>query len=187
MPVLLAGPAGEPLTVADMKDFLRVTHDAEDSLIALLVTTARQMVESLTGRLLLTQDWRLTLDAWPPSGLILPPLAPVASLIAARLRHGDGSESAIAPSTFTLRGDRAPPVIGFARGAVPGPDRPLGGIELDLRLGYGAGGAQVPADLVQAVRLLAAHLYEHRDMAGSTTLPPDPVRALLAPYRRVRL
>ena len=185
MPLLLTGPAAEPLDLPAFKEFLRVTHDAEDGVLALLITTARQMVESLTGRLLLTQDWRLVLDAWPPSGLILPPLGPVAGLIAARLRHADGSGTALDLSTFTVRGERAPPVIAFGRAAVPAPDRPLGGIELDLRLGYGTSAAQVPADLVQAVRLLAAHLYEHRDAAEAPW--PEAVHGLLAPYRRVRL
>lgn len=187
MPLLLTGPTAEPLALQEFKDFLRVTHDAEDTILALLITTARQMVESLTGRLLLTQDWRLKLDAWPPSGLILPPLGPVASLIAARLRHRDGSETALSPSLFTVRGERAPPVIAFTRTAVPAPDLPLGGIELDLRLGYGASAAQVPADLRQAVRLLAAHFYENREATDAGGQPPESVRALIAPYRRVRL
>lgn len=187
MPVLLTGPAAEPLALQEFKDFLRVTHDAEDTILALLITTARQMVESLTGRLLLTQDWRLPLDAWPASGLILPPLGPVAGLIAARLRHRDGSETLLASGLFTVRGDRAPPVIAFERGAVPAPDRPLGGIELDLRLGHGTNPAQVPADLRQAVRLLAAHFYENRDASDAGGQPPEAVRALIAPYRRVRL
>lgn len=185
MPVLLTGPAAEPLVLQDFKDFLRITHDAEDAILALLITTARQMVESLTRRLLLTQDWRLVLDAWPPSGLILPPLAPVSGLIAARLRHRTGGETVLPLSRFTLRGDRTPPVIAFEREAMPAPDQPVGGIELDLRLGYGASAAQVPADLVQAVRLLAAHLYEHRDASEAPL--PEAVRGLIAPYRRVRL
>lgn len=187
MSQLLTGPSAEPLTVPDLKDFLRVTHDAEDALLGRLITTARQMVESAASRILLTQAWRIVRDAWPPSGLLLPPLAPVVAIAAARLRHGDGGETALPLSAFTLRGDRTPAVIAVQRANVPEPDRAVGGIEFDLVLGYGAAPEDVPGDLVQAVRLLAAHLYERREEAGVAGLLPDGVAALLRPYRMVRL
>lgn len=56
MPACLTGPSAEPLDVADLKDFLRITQDAEDALLARLVTTARQMVESAAARILMTHD-----------------------------------------------------------------------------------------------------------------------------------
>ncbi|MEP9379728.1 phage head-tail connector protein [Aquabacter sp. CN5-332] len=186
MPLLLTGPEAEPLTLADLKAFLRVTHDEEDIVLSTLLTAARQMVESAASRILLTQTWRVARDGWPPSGLILAPLAPVAEIPAARLRHQDGSETALPLDLFTLRGDRTPAVIAFDRARAPAPSRTLGGIELDLVLGYGAA-ADVPADLVQAVRLLAGHLYERRDEAGEAGLLSEGVAALLKPYRTVRL
>lgn len=186
MPACLTGPSAEPLTVTDLKDFLRITQDAEDALLARLVTTARQMVESAAARILLTQTWRVTKDAWPPSGLILLPLAPAVALAAARLRHPDGGETDLPLSAFTLRGDRTPAALACDGSALPAPDRALGGIELDLVLGYGTA-AEVPGDLIQAVRLLAAHLYERREEAGLGGRLPEGVAALLRPYCRVRL
>lgn len=187
MPQLLTGPSAEPLAVPDLKDFLRVTHDAEDALLGRLITTARQMVESAASRILLTQAWRIVRDAWPPSGLLLVPLAPVAAIAAARLRHADASETGLPLDALTLRGDRTPAVIALDRLRLPAPDRAVGGIELDLVMGYGAAPQDVPGDLVQAVRLLAAHLYERREEAGVAGLLPDGVAALLRPYRMVRL
>ncbi|WP_164738476.1 head-tail connector protein [Aquabacter cavernae] len=187
MPELLTGPPAEPLTVADLKDFLRITQDAEDALLGRLITTARQMVESAAARILLTQTWRVVRDAWPPSGLLLLPLAPAATIAAARLRHADGSETALPLNAFTLRGDRTPAVIALDKARLPAPDRRVGGIEFDLVLGYGETSQDVPGDLVQAVRLLAAHLHERREEAGVAGLLPEGVAALLRPYRMVRL
>ena len=62
-----------------------------------------------------------------------------------------------------------------------------GGIVITFTAGYGPAAADVPADLVQAVRLLAAHFYEHRDGPGDTSALPAAARVLLAPYRVVRL
>ena len=69
MPVILISePEEEPLSLADAKLFLRVEHDAEDALITNLVRAARRHVETQTGRRLVTQIWRLVLDAWPLDG-----------------------------------------------------------------------------------------------------------------------
>ena len=186
MPECLTGPVAEPLTLADAKAFLRIDHTAEDGLLAALITAARQAIESASGRILMAQTWRVTRDAWPVSGLILAPLAPVRAVVAARVFTGTAF-AALPLDVFTLRRDRAPAVIGVDLARAPRPTRALGGIELDLTLGYGATPADVPADLIQAVRLLTAHLYENRDGTTGAGRLPEPVEALLRPYRLVRL
>lgn len=39
----------EPVTLAEAKLFLRVTHDAEDDLIATLIAASKERVEQATG------------------------------------------------------------------------------------------------------------------------------------------
>jgi uncharacterized phage protein (predicted DNA packaging) len=39
----------EPITLSDTKNFLRVEHDDDDTLIAALITTARLQVEAVTS------------------------------------------------------------------------------------------------------------------------------------------
>ena len=51
-----------PVSMAEAKAFLRVTHDAEDDLIALLIDAARKRVEGETG---------LTLTSTSPAALRL--------------------------------------------------------------------------------------------------------------------
>ena len=51
-----------PVSMAEAKAFLRVTHDAEDELIALLIDAARRRVEGETG---------LTLTSTSPAALRL--------------------------------------------------------------------------------------------------------------------
>jgi uncharacterized phiE125 gp8 family phage protein len=52
----------------------------------------------------------------------------------------------------------------------------LAGIAIDLRAGYGESAGDVPALLVQAVRLLVARSFEHRGN-GEEPPPPPELRA----------
>ena len=62
---LISPPAVEPVTLADMKAHLRVTHDSEDAMIASLIKAAREELEQAAGLALISQGWRLYLDCWP--------------------------------------------------------------------------------------------------------------------------
>ena len=188
--ILLSGPSVEPITLADAKLYLRVEHDDDDDLIAALIAGSRIHVEARTRRALITQSWRLVRDAWPASGRleILP--VPLASLTAARIYLADGSTQSIDPSAFIIDKSAAPALLAFGNGAPPAPGRALAGIEIDVTVGYGAAGTNVPEALRQAIRLLVAHWYENRGVAaiGETVAPlPASVEALIAPYRVLSL
>lgn len=184
MAELLAGPAAEPLTRAEAKAFLRIDHEAEDSLVDALIAAARRTVEAATGRALLEQTWRFSREGWPLSGVIVAPVAPVRAILSAVVTLPDGSAAAVPEGALALKADRAPALIHVAAGRVPAPGP--GGIAITIRAGYGAA-ADVPADLVEAVRLVLAHFYEFRDGSGAAQALPATVTALLAPYRLVRL
>lgn len=185
MAELLAGPAVEPLTRAEAKAFLRIDHDADDGLVDALIAAARRTVEAATGRVLLAQTWRFSRAAWPLSGVIPAPVAPVSAILSASVTLADGSVVDVPEGALKLKADRAPVLIHVDAAKVPQPGP--GGIVITIRAGYGETAADVPADLVQAVRLALAHFYEFRDGSGDAQALPATVIALLAPYRLVRL
>jgi uncharacterized phiE125 gp8 family phage protein len=179
--ILLTPPASEPLSLAEAKQYLRVEHGDDDALIAALVAAARGALERATRRVLITQTWRIVLDRWPASGRIVSPVNPLSTLEAARVIAADGTPAAIDPDAFTLNTAAVPGAIAFDRGAVAEPGRALSGIEIDITAGHGTA-ADVPAPLVQALRLLLARGYEHRDLVPGDALP-DAVARLIAPFR----
>lgn len=179
--LLISPPALEPLTLDDAKLFLRVDGIAEDSLIAALIAAARQHAEAVTGRALITQGWRIVLDAWPKRRIVRLTRAPVQTVDAVTLRAADGTPSLVDPALYGLdRATQPPRLVVSERAGAPG--SAVNGIEIDFTAGYGAP-SDVPPALLLAVRRLAAHWYEHRD----TRDVPAPVAGLLAPYRMVSL
>ena len=182
---LITAPAGEPLTLAEIKFFLRVAHDTDDSLIADLAEAARCQVEAVTGLALMTQGWRLTLDRWPeePVALLRPPVQAVTGI---SVQHADGSWGELDEGDYALIPGYPARVLLKARPSSPGVA--AGGIRIDFTAGFGDADA-VPGTLKQAVRLLAAHYHEHRTPATErrVTTMPNSVGALLAPWREVRL
>jgi uncharacterized phiE125 gp8 family phage protein len=184
--ILLSGPAVEPVTLAEAKAYLRVEHDDDDDVIAALIAGARVHVEAQTRRALITQSWRIVRDDWPKGGRIALLPVPLRALTAARVYRLDGTTQALDTAAFIVEAGSAPAILSFASGALPAPGRIAAGIELDIETGYGDAPADVPGDLRQAIKALAAHWYENRGLIGSgqaVAVLPGTVAALLAPYQ----
>ena len=94
IPIFIDGPAVEPITLAEMKAYLRADDDpAQDDLIAGLVKAARLTIEAASRRILIAQRWRVVLDRWPPGGTILLPLSPVIAIDSIRVTDAAGVAS----------------------------------------------------------------------------------------------
>ncbi|MGE0339003.1 MAG: head-tail connector protein [Xanthobacteraceae bacterium] len=184
--ILLEPPASEPLSLFDAKTYLRVDHEHEDALIAAMIAAARMQAETWTRRALITQSWRVVLDRWPPSGVIATPVSPLRSVLAARLRDPAGETQPLDTDVFIANTASSPGMIAFDAGRVIHPTKPFAGIEIDIEAGYGDP-ADVPAPLVQAIRLLLARAYEYRGSGSNDNAMPEGITALLAPYRVVSL
>ena len=186
---LLAGPAEEPLSLAEAKAFLRLDDTAEDALVAALITAARLHVEGTTARATIAQSWRLVLDAWPACREVRLPVGPLISLSAVTVFDDASDPNELDLGQFEI--DAVTPRV-LLPAEIDGTPamRERQGIEIDYVAGYGADAADVPADLRQAMLALVAYWFEHRDavvLAGSGSVVPAGFDALVANYRRVRL
>ena len=184
---LLAGPAGEPVSLAEAKALLKVDDTAEDGLITTLIGAARLHVEGTTGRALLAQSWRVVLDDWPPGGMVKLPVAPLMSVTSINAIDDNGASHEIALAQFLSEPDR----LIVPRVVVGMPVlQERQGLEIDYVAGFGTEPEDVPADLRQALLGLVAHWFEHRDaviVAGSGAIVPSGFDRMVAAYRRVRL
>ncbi len=187
MPLILTTPpAAEPVSLAEAKAHLRVSHADDDAYISRLIAAARRTVERATSLRLVTQGWSLFADRWPDGPALSLQLSPVTA-IADIITYGEDDTPATVdpahyyldhvsrPARAVLRDGRTPP-----RGG-----RPVNSIEVRFTAGFGAA-SLVPEDLRQAILLTVAHWFDHRGDGGGGALPLAAVELLTA-HRTVRL
>src|SRR3954454_16812626 len=131
IPLLIAGPAVEPVTLAEMRAYLRLADGAEDDLVATLVKAARLLVEAASGRQLIEQSGRLVLDRWPARRTVLLPLSPLIRSERVRVFDRDGVGTDLATTLYRAERGCDPPRL-TVEGSAPEPGRPAEGIEIDV-------------------------------------------------------
>lgn len=146
---------------------------------------ARQHVENVTGRKLVTQTWRWTVDAL--AGEMTIPLSPVQSVSSVTYTDEAGDTQTLSSSLYDLDLTTNKPRIRPAPGeAWPDQQNSLGGAAITVVCGYGVPAA-VPTTIKQAMLLLIGHFFENRQavMAGGGVpmALPMGVDALLTPER----
>lgn len=184
IPIRVDGPAVEPVTMPEMRAYLRLDTEDEDALIAALIRSARLTVEAAARLILVETRFRLRLDRWPRSGVLCLGVGPLLAVEQVAVLDRAGASEALDPALYEVEASTDPPRLLVAP-AAPAPGRRRHGIEVVLTAGHGPAAADVPEPLCQAVRLLVAHWFEHR---GDEPHPwPAEIGALVAPFRRVRL
>lgn len=98
---VITPPAAEPLTLAETKLHLRVDHTADDTLITALIATAREWVESYTGKSLVEQTREITLSSWPYAPLRLHG-GPVQEIESVKYTDKAGAEKTVAATVYYL-------------------------------------------------------------------------------------
>lgn len=191
---LTTPPAVEPVSVETAKAWLRVSHFEDDALIADLIGSAREHVETRTGLALITQSWRERLEDWPRDRLSASGLAvqlkraPLVSVEAVRVRGRDGALTDWNSAEYRVETGEPGRLVAVLPFALPRPEARGGGIEIDFTAGFGEAPDDVPAPLRAAIlHLVAASYGADRGEGGETPPTPDTVDRLLAPFERVRL
>jgi uncharacterized phiE125 gp8 family phage protein len=185
--LLTTPPALEPVTLAEAKAHLRVTHSDDDTYISTLIKTARLSIETQTGLALIQQGWSVFLDDWPDSGVITLPLRPIIDVADIKTYGDDNTPATIDPAHYYEDRTATPAriVLRGSRSWVR-PGRVANGIEILVLAGFGTTATAVPEPLREALLQLIGHWFGTRGDAEAGDLPLM-VRQLLQPYRRIQL
>jgi len=188
--VVITPSAVAPVGLQTFKDHLHITDNAEDTMLALYLAAAVRWVEDYIKRPLITRTMKLKIAVFPVAGTIELPLAPVTAI--SSLKYYDESQNLVTfdPSNYwTIIGEDDRPGLLIRKAAATWPitqeDRP-NAVEVTFVCGYGAASTDVPAEIRNAILILAAHLYEARIKEITGTIISNyefSVNALLAPRR----
>jgi uncharacterized phiE125 gp8 family phage protein len=180
------------LPIQVMREHLRLgtgfaEEGLQDGLIEAYLRAALAVIEGRTGKALLQRVFRWVLDDWrDPAGQALP-VAPVQSIVSVTLTDGAGGSTVLDAGLYRLIADLHRPRLaptGTLLPMVPA----AGQVEVVFTAGFGALWSDVPADLRQAVLMLAADLYERRDEMGLREQGlPFAILSLIERWRTVRV
>lgn len=182
----------ESLPVTEFRDHLRLgtgfaDDGVQDIVLESYVRAAIAAIEARTGKVLIRRGFIWTLTAWRDLHQQTLPIAPVQAITQVKLIDEAAVETVVDPARYALRPDSQAPAL-VSRGCALPSIPQYGTAEVRFDAGYGAGWADLPPDLGQAVFLLAAHYYENRAVLADGDKPmPFGVSLLIDRYRRVRL
>lgn len=184
--VIITEPSIEPVTLAELKEHLRISDDTEDDYLTELIVEARAEIEQASNLTLISQKWRLTIDQWPggradwwdgvkqahintlygpnSSADLRLPRYPLISIDSVTVFDEDSNSAVVSvANTFDIDANQRPGRISLKVGATwPIALRANNAIQIDYYAGYGATADDVPAPLKRAIRSMAAYLYSHR-------------------------
>lgn len=173
--------ATAPVTVAEVKADLRIEHALEDAKIADLIATATAMAgapDGITGKSLVTETWALSVPRADSYGRICLPVTPVQSITTITYFDADNAPQSLTVGDFYLYGNEDSAYIELKEGSWPTVYNRRDAVTVTFVTGYGAAAA-VPANIRQAIRLMAAHWYEHRVSVAERALFEVPMGAAM--------
>lgn len=189
-------PVSPPVSLATFRADRRIAaaDTSFDAELTVALAAATAAAEAELAQRLVTQTVRLTTTNFAPA--IWLPAFPIQSVSSVVYDDGDGAAQTLAGSGYSLVRSVRPHLLVPAYGAVwPTPRAHWDSVRITLVVGYGAPAegsapygdvAAVPADIRQAILLIAGDFFEQReDTAMGVSVMPIPRAAerLLRPHR----
>lgn len=182
-------PAIEPITLAEAKAHLRLTHDDEDLLISSMISAARAACEDRLQRTLISTGWQLTLPAFTQN--ISLGMGDVQRVTAITYKDQNGATQTLSPSAYQLGRLNGQPLLMPAPGQSWPATQPgaIEAVDIEYLAGYGDTADKVPQPLKAWILLALGDLFENRQATniGSSVNPLPFADALLDTYRNFAL
>lgn len=159
----------------------------QDSVLRGFLRAAIAAIEARTGKVLIERAFSLVLSGWQNAMSQAFPVAPITAVTEVNVVDRLGQEAPVSADTYWLEQDTHRPRL--KPRALLLPTLPQdGSVRIQFTAGFAAEFGDIPADLAQAVFLLAAHYYEFRnETALSSGCMPFGVSSLIERYKSLRL
>lgn len=185
---LVTAPAVTPITLAEVKEQLRIETTDDDALITRLIAVAVAYTDAQAalGHAMITQKWAQWVQPHPTQtvGLMM---GPVQSVTAVKYYDAANTLQTDTLSNYEIVGTEFAKSVGPKAGfnwptTYERPDA----IRIEYEAGYGDATTDVPQTIRHALMLLVGHWYDNREQSGMDELSDIPFGfdALIAMHRR---
>ena len=162
-----SGPSSEPVTLNQLKAQLRIetTFTDDDSLLESLITSSREAVEAILGKVLMDQPVVAKLDEFPKDDYFELPTPPVSSVTSLTYFDDDNVSQTFSSSKYSLN-DYCDPqrIVRNTDEDWPTTYDRWDAVTVTYQAGYASASA-VPATVKAVIKMLAAELFEKRGFA----------------------
>ena len=160
MSIQVITPAtAEPLSLAEVKEFLRVDSSDEDATLNIMISAAREMCETYTRQILMTTTIDEVGDAFPAGNISLS-RSPIQSITSVSYLDSAGDTQTVSSSDYTSdlisQPSRLDPVTSWPTASVE-----VNAVTIRYVVGY-TSASDVPAPIRQGIMLAIASMYENR-------------------------
>lgn len=160
--ILIIAPDTVPVTVAEVKEHLKIDGSTEDTLIGTYITAAREWCEGYQWRKYITQTRELVLEDWPRGDHIIVPNGQLQSITSVKYKDADGDETTLAvDDDYIVDSDSEPGKVVLAYGETwpSGTLYPTGAIRVRYVCGYGDAD-DVPEMVKAAIKIQVGLFYD---------------------------
>jgi uncharacterized phiE125 gp8 family phage protein len=178
------GPTTEPITLAQAKVQCKLEpdYDDEDEALSIYIQAARELVEEITGRSLISQTRVLRLDSFPQCYDVYLDYGRLISVTTLQYCATEADTlTTIAASEYWTDTHSEIPRLTVKTSWPSTYDRP-NAVVITYVAGYGTTASSIPAPLIEAVKRIVASMYEHRGDEKGFDIIPDTAMALMNPY-----
>lgn len=148
---IVTKPVLEPISLAELKEFLRERSTDYDGELRAMITEAREYIEQHTGRALITQTWNLILD-WLPLKIKLP-YPPLQTVVSVSYQDLDNTTQTLASSNYTVDTSSTPGRLYQSYGGTyPATYPDLNAVTIQFTCGFGTQ-EDVPDMYKRAIKL----------------------------------
>ena len=181
---VITAPALEPVTLAEVRANLgfQTADTGQDAIITRRIISAREWVEGVTHRALITQTREIRMDEFG-SEIKLPSALTITSV---KYIDNDGVLQTVASGDYVLDTYSDMPILRTAYAAEwPSPRNELNAVRVQYTAGFGPAAVDVPSLIREAIMALVGHWmnFQPQTLDGRIVAHiPKPIERMIDPY-----
>mgnify|MGYP001211648605 FL=1 len=172
-----------PVSLVEAREYMRVSDPGDEWIIEQMIRAATDQAETHCSRSIVRKQWELVLDCFPSTGALvlpMPPISTASSDVSIEYVADDDAMTvtALASTSYYVDHYSEPGAVYPVSGSTwPDTASRRDAVRVRYWAGYSSP-AEVPAPIRQWIMLVAATMYEHREIVSYGSISARVARVL---------